>query len=158
MAKLDQTYVADELPKSDRDFSPLPAGWYAVTISEADIKKTKAGTGSYIKMRLDVTGPTHQGRVVFSNINIRNPNSKAEEIGQQQLGELMRAVGMPRLEDTDQLVGRSLSVKVVEKHDDFGHGNEVKAYKSAGDAAPPSAGPSTAATAKSAPPWARGGK
>lgn len=158
MAKLGQTYVADDLPKSERDFSPLPDGWYAVTISEADVKSTKAGNGSYIKMRLDVTGPTHQGRVIFSNINIRNPNPKAEEIGNQQLGELMRAVGLPRLEDTDQLIGRSLSVKLTTRvSEQYGDQNEVKAYKAAGGAAPASSAPAAASGAKS-PPWARGGK
>ena len=157
MAKLGQTYVADDMPKSDRDFAPLPDGWYAVTISDADVKQTKAGNGSYIKMKLDVTGPTHQGRVVFSNINVRNPNPKAEEIGNQQLGELMRAVGLPRLEDTDQLIGRSLSVKLVTRtSEQYGDQNEVKAYKAAGGAAP--AAPAAAASGAKSPPWARGGK
>lgn len=155
MAKLGQTFVADEMPKSERDFSPLPDGWYAVTVSEADVKATKAGTGSYIKMRLDVTGPTHQGRVVFTNINIRNPNTKAEEIGQQQLGELMRAVGLPRLEDTDQLIGRSFSVKLVTRSSEqYGDQNEVKAFKAVGGAAPTA----PAVAASKSPPWARGGK
>lgn len=156
MAKLGQTFVADEMPKSERDFSPLPDGWYAVTVSEADVKATKAGTGSYIKMRLDVTGPTHQGRVVFTNINIRNPNTKAEDIGQQQLGELMRAVGLPRLEDTDQLIGRSFSVKLVTRSSEqYGDQNEVKAYKAAGTQA---AAQTATTPASKSPPWARGGK
>lgn len=152
MAKLNQTYVADDLPKGDRDFSPLPDGWYAVTISEADVKQTKAGTGSYIKMRLDVTGPSHQGRVIFSNLNLRNPNPKAEEIGAQQLGELMRAIGLPRLEDTDQLIGRSLSVKVTTRSSpEYGDQNEVKAYKAIGNA--PAAASAPAAGAAKTPPW-----
>lgn len=153
MAKLGQTYVADDLPKSDRDFSPLPDGWYAVTCSEADVKATKAGTGSYIKMRLDVTGPTHQGRVLFTNLNIRNPNPKAEEIGNQQLGELMRAIGLPRLEDTDQLVGRSFSVKLTTRSSDqYGDQNEVKAFKAIGNAPASPAAPSTGAKV---PPWGK---
>ena len=156
MAKLGQTFVADDLPKSDRDFSPLPDGWYAVTVSEADVKSTKAGTGSYIKMRLDVTGPTHQGRVIFSNINLRNPNPKAEEIGQQQLGELMRAIGLPRLEDTDQLIGRSFSVKlVIRSSEQYGDQNEVKAYKAIGGASTSTAPAAASAPSKAAPPWAK---
>lgn len=155
MAKLGMTYVADDLPKSDRDFSPLPDGWYAVTISEADLKQTKAGNGQYIKMRLDVTGPSHQGRVVFSNINIRNPNPKAEEIGNQQLGELLRAIGLPKIEDTDQLVGRSLSVKLVTRSSEqYGDQNEVKAYKAVGGPSTAPA-PKTTAPEKAAPPWAK---
>lgn len=154
MAKLGQTYVADDLPKSDRDFAPLPDGWYAVTISAAEVKATKMQDGQYIKLRCDVTGPTHQGRVVFTNLNIRNKNPKAEEIGNQQLGELMRAVGLPRLEDTDQLIGRHLSVKLTTRvSEQYGDQNEVKAFKSVGDAAPSSSAPAAAGAAK-APPWA----
>jgi hypothetical protein len=155
MAKLDQTYVADDMPRGDRSFEPLPAGWYAVTISAAEVKKTNAGTGSYIKMRLDVTGPTHQGRVLFSNLNLRNPNPKAEEIGAQQLGELMRAVGLPRLEDTDQLIGRPVSVKVtVKESEQYGTQNEVKAYKSMGGPAP-AASSAPASTGAKSPPWGK---
>ena len=158
MAKLEMTYVADSMPKSERDFSPLPDGWYAVTISEADVKSTKAGTGSYIKLRLDVSGPTHQGRVVYTNFNIRNPNPKAEEIGNQQLGELMRAVAMPRLEDTDQLIGALLTIKVaIETSENYPAKNVVKGWKSIGGAsALPMPAMAAAPAAKSAtPPWAK---
>jgi hypothetical protein len=155
MAKLDTAYVADDLPKVDRDFSPIPAGWYAGTISAAEVKQTNAKTGSYIKLRIDVTGPSHQGRVLFSNINLRNPNPKAEEIGQQQLGELMRAVGLPRLEDTDQLIGRHVSVKVtIRESADYGTQNEVKGYKAIGGGAPSAPSSAPASTGKT-PPWGK---
>jgi len=155
MAKLGQTYVADDLPKSDRDFSPVPDGWYDVTITESDVKKTNAGTGTYIKIRYDITGPTHAGRVVFGNINNSNPNPEAERIGNQQLGELMRAIGLPRLEDTDQLIGKRLSVKLVtKKSEQYGDKNEVKGFRSNG-AAPAASTSSGAAPASPKPPWAK---
>jgi len=152
MARLEQTYIADDLPKgSGGDFSPLPEGWYSVTVSQSELKATKDGTGSYIKLRLDVTGPSHQGRVVFANINIRNKSAKAEEIGNQQLGEIMRAIGLPKLEDTDQLIGRSMSVKVKTRHsEEYGDQSEVKAYKAIDGQAPASA-----PAAAKAPPWAK---
>jgi len=105
MAFLSDPIEAAALPQSTRNFEPLPAGWYLATITSAELMTTKAGTGQYIKVRYDILGPTHQGRVVFGNLNIRNPSAKAEEIGLQQLGELMGAVGLSRLTDTDQLVG-----------------------------------------------------
>jgi hypothetical protein len=106
MAFLSQSFAVDELPQgSGGNFEPLPAGWYQATITSAELKKTKAGTGEYIAIRYDILGPTHQGRVVFGNLNIANPNQKAEEIGRQQLRELMVSIGLNSVSDTDQLIG-----------------------------------------------------
>jgi hypothetical protein len=161
MAFLNEAFDVNELPQGTGNFEPLPAGWYTVTISEAELKSTKAGNGQYIKLRYDVTGPTHQGRVVFGNLNIKNPNAKAEEIGRQQLGDIMRAIGLAKVTDTDQLIGGNLSIKLDVKQDaQYGASNEVKGFKSvSGSAAPvaasmPTSGASTA-TAKAAPPWAK---
>lgn len=154
MAQLLETFSADALPKpTTGNFEPLPAGWYTVVVNGAEIKNTKAGTGQYIAVRYDVTGPTHQGRVVFGNLNIKNPNPKAEEIGRQQLGELMRAIGLSALQDTDQLIGGQLSIKLdVRESEQYGASNDVKGFKSNG-AAPMAATP--AASTKAAPPWVK---
>ena len=159
MGFLEESFDIADMPiAEERDFSPIPAGWYTSSIAGAEIKKTKAGTGNYISVRFDVTGPEHQGRVVFSNLNTRNPNPKAEEIGRQQLGDIMRAVGLTKLEDTDQLLGGNLSIKVTVKDDpNYGPSNEIKGFRSVEGSAPPAAAPAAAATAASsasAPPWA----
>jgi hypothetical protein len=163
MAFLEHTINLDDLPESTNtgDFQPLPAGWYSSTINKAELKVTKDGTGQYIAIRYDITGPTHQGRVVFGNINIRNKSEKAEEIGRAQLGDIMRAIGLKQVSDTDQLVGGSLQIKLDIKTDEqYGTRNEVKGYKVADGAIPASAVPTFAkpAEAKSAgaaPPWAK---
>ena len=161
MAQLNETFSVDALPVSERNFEPLPAGWYTAVVNGAEIKNTKAGTGQYIAVRYDITGPTHQGRVVFGNLNIKNPNPKAEEIGRQQFGDLMRSCGLAKVNDTDQLIGGNLSIKLEVKTGDYA-GNEIKGFKSTGSAPAAVApfkpvGPSAAATgapAKAAPPWA----
>jgi len=129
MALLDTPFVAD--PNAGQsDYAPLPAGWYTVRITEADIKETKAGTGNYIKVRYDVLNGTHAGRVVFGNLNLRNPNPKAEEIGRQQLSRLMLAMGLTQVTDTDQLIGGELSIKLaIQKSDQYGDSNDVKDWK-----------------------------
>jgi hypothetical protein len=129
MAFLNETFEADQLPQTS-NYNVLPAGWYTANITGAELKATKAGTGQYIAVRYDITGPTHQGRVVFGNINIKNPNPKAEEIGRQQLGDIMRAIGLSKVTDTDQLIGGSLSVKLdIRKSEDYGPSNDVKGFK-----------------------------
>ena len=159
MAFLDEEFNVDSLPKSTSNFEPLPDGWYNATITGAEVKATKAGDGKYIAAKYTITGPTQQGRVVFGNLNIKNPSTKAEEIGRQQLGEIMRAIGLAKVTDTDQLIGGNLGIKLVVKTGDYA-GNEIKGYKSLGGVTPAAVAPfkpvgpaAGAPAAKSAPPW-----
>lgn len=159
MAFLNETINVNDLPQSEHgNFDPLPEGWYTVKITGAELKTTKSGNGQYIAVRYDVLAPTHQGRVVFGNLNIRNANPKAEEIGRKQLGELMRAIGLTSVTDTDQLVGGVCEIKlVIRQQEGYEPSNDVKAYKSNGAA--PVAAPAPAAqqqpAAEKTPPWAR---
>ena len=162
MAFLDETFSTDDLPKGNTgDYTPLPDGWYTTSIATASLETTKAGTGQYIKVRYDITGPTHQGRVVFGNLNIRNPNPKAEEIGRQQLGDLLRSIGLAKVSDTDQLIGNRCSIKLTTKTSEgYEPSNEIKGWKSIeGGAMPKPAAPaapaSAAATPPVSPPWGR---
>jgi hypothetical protein len=169
MALLDTSFDITDLPQSETSFDPLPAGWYYVRITKADLTPTKDGQGQYIKVRYDVAGGDRAGRVVFGNLNIKNASQKAEEVGRQQLGELMRAVGLSRVTDTDQLVGAELQIKVAIRPAEgkYDAQNEVKGFKSVeGGALPmaskppafpaaPSAPTQQAAPAKAAPPWAK---
>jgi hypothetical protein len=160
MASLGETFEVSALPQGNSgNFDPLPPGWYSATMSAAEIKATKTGTGQYIALRYDITGPTHQGRVVFGNLNIRNQSPKAEEIGRQQLGDICRAIGLAKVGDTDQLIGNSLMIKLdIEKSEQYGDKNQVKGFKPIAGGAPPvmaKAAASAAAPAKAAPPWAK---
>lgn len=168
MAFLEHTINLEDLPESsgDGEFKPLPAGWYSATINTAKLQPTKDGTGQKIALRFDITGPTHQGRVVFGNLNIRNKSEKAEEIGRAQLGDIMRAIGLKQVSDTDQLIGGSLQIKleIKEATEQYAARNEIRAYKAAGDAMvyfgkPVEVNPDDTATIKkmtgSAPPWAK---
>lgn len=157
MAFLNEEFDIAELPQGKGNFDPLPAGWYNATISQADLTTTKAGNGQYIKIRYDITGPTHQGRVVFGNLNIKNPNVTAEEIGRQQLGDLMRAIGLARVKNTDQLIGGNLQIKLSIRADEgYEPSNDVKGYKTAGGgtAKQNTQSPAESKTGKSSPPWA----
>ena len=175
MAFLDEEFTLDTLPQGTSNYDPLPEGWYNASITGAEIKMTKAGDGKYIACKYTITGPSHQGRVVFGNLNIKNASTKAEEIGRQQLGEIMRAIGLAKVTDTDQLIGGNLGIKLVVKTGEYA-GNEIKGYKAIGSAPAAVApfkpvGPSSfaahvplgeknatvmqAAPAKSSPPWAK---
>lgn len=156
MARLDIGFTADELPESRGDYEPLPEGWYSAEIGDAEIRVTKDGTGQYIRCRYNITGPTKAGRVVFGNLNIMNKSQKAEEIGRQQLGELMRSIGLGRIEDTDQLIGCPVQIKLSIRPAENGYAaqNEVRGFRAPEGAAPAKAAPA-ASSAKAAPPWAK---
>lgn len=158
MALLEESIDVQSLPQATSNFEPLPAGWYTAIISQAELRPTKDGTGNYIKVRYDVTGPTHQGRVVFGNLNLKNASAKAEEIGRAQLGELMRAINLTKISDTDQLIGGTLSIKldIRAATEKYGAQNDVKAFRAISSGSVPAPQPATAAaTGKSAPPWAK---
>ena len=154
MANLGTAFITDEMP-SGGNYEALPAGWYSATIAGAEVKTTKSGTGRYIAVKYTITGPTHEGRVVFSNLNIENANPKAEEIGRQQLRSLMEAIGLPKMTDSDQLIGGVVKIKLkIESDEQYGDRNNVAGYASLGASAAP-AKSASAPKASSAPPWAR---
>lgn len=128
--KLGQIFVTDQLPQGG-GFDPIPAGDYTAKITEALVKKTKDGTGEYINVRYDIIGPKHEGRVIFGMINISNSSQRAEEIGRQQLGNLLRAIGLPKIEDSDELLGHDvvIKVKVDPAKDGYDAKNTVTAWK-----------------------------
>lgn len=175
MANLGQTFNVDDLGGSENKYDPLPAGWYSAVVHSAEVKPTNAGTGEYIKLRYDITGPTQEGRVVFGNINTRNPTPIAQKIGLENLGELMRAIGLATVEDSDELVrgpdgsARNLDIKlkiskasVGKDGTEYPESNDVCGWKaSKGSSMPkPSAAPAKAPEAQtddsaSSPPWAK---
>ena len=163
MAFLDEEFSVDTLPVNTNSFEPLPEGWYNAAITGAELKATKAGDGKYIACKYTITGPTHQGRVVFGNLNIKNASTKAEEIGRSQLGEIMRAIGLAKVADTDQLIGGNLSIKLTVRTGEYA-GNEIKGFKALSNpaqgvsfkASAPAAAPAgPAGPTKAAPPWAK---
>jgi len=152
---LNEAFTLASLPTSNRTYDVVPAGWYVAQITDAEVKQTKSGTGEYIKIRYDIQGPTSQRRVVFGNLNVKNANPAAEKIGRQQLGDIMRSVGLSAVTDTDQLLGTTMQIKIdIRDSEQYGPSNEVKAWKAlaAGMAPAPAVKP-PASNAKTSPPW-----
>ena len=132
---------------SDRqDAGLLPAGWYTVEIEKAELRPTKAGDGRYLWLQLSVVSESYTGRKVFPRINLQNRNQKAVEIGQRELAALVHATKLTALEDTAELLGKVIDVRVKVRaaKGDFDASNEVGEYAPAGTkvgAAAPAAAP-----------------
>ena len=158
MALLPNPFDPSKVEITDGDFSPVPIGWYQAKIDGAELKPTAKG-GLYIAVRYSITGPSHQGRVVFDNVNLVNDNPKAVDIGEERLSRMCYAIGLGgvKVRDTDELVGRSLDIRVeIQKSAEYGDKNIVKGVKATepalgGASSMPNFGASAAPSADPAP-------
>lgn len=118
----------------DNSFDLIPAGWYQMFISKAELRPTKSG-GSMISVAYDITGPTHQGRKIFGNFNWENANPVAQEIGRKQFAQQVRALGLPGIQSLDDLINLPFDGKVgIQKSKDpqYEDNNRVMAFAAAG--------------------------
>lgn len=60
-------------------FELLPVGEYTVQLCNHEWKSTKSG-GNMLALTLEVTGPTHEGRKVFDNLNLDCASEEAQKI------------------------------------------------------------------------------
>ena len=141
----------------NQSFDPLPANWYKAVITESEEKPTKAQTGSYLQLTIEVIDGEFQGRKVFDRLNLNNPNSTAVDIANRTLSGICRAVGVMMPRNSQDLHDKPFMVKIAVKaaSGDYGASNEIKEYaavEKTQHAAPQrqasSAGPAT-------PPWKR---
>lgn len=135
----------------------IPAGWYTAQMTASEMKPTADGTGAYMQAEFIVLSGDYVGRKLFDRINLQNKNPVAVEIGYKTLSAICHAVGVIQVQDSQQLHGRPLQLKVSlraagpgadGKHYDAS--NEVKGYKAMDGAGVPVAG----APAGGAPSWA----
>ncbi len=114
--------------------STVEPGEYTVSVAEAEVRQTKAGTGEYIKVKLE----TEKGQAFFHNFNVKNPNEQAVKIGMAQLKTFMRVSGKKdpnSLKSVDELLGLRCQVKVKLEESDFGTQARITSFKPAAKAA-----------------------
>ena len=118
----------------DSSFDLIPAGWYQMFISKAELRPTKSG-GSMISVTYDISGPTHQGRKIFGNFNWENANPVAQEIGRKQFAQQVRALGLSGIQQLEDLINLPFDGKVgIQKSKDqqYEDSNRVTAFAAAG--------------------------
>jgi hypothetical protein len=115
-------------PNAPRD--PIPAGWYKAVITESLEKPTKAQTGSFLQMTLEIIEGELAGRKTFERLNLNNPNQQAVEIAQRALSSICRAVGVmtPRTSQDLHDKPMMIKVKVTPPRDGYEAGNEISEY------------------------------
>lgn len=152
MANLGESIDVDNIVPERGDFEPLPAGTYMVQVTDSDVLETKAGTGQYLKLTMEVMDGPFANRKIWTNINFKNPNATTQRIAQEQIKQICDAIGFSgQLTDSEVLHYRPMRAQVViRKSDQYGDGNEVKRFSALNGGAPP-AGKAQAQPQQSAP-------
>ena len=94
------------------------------------MKETKAGTGQYLQLNIQILDDPYTGRLVFERLNLINPNETAVKIANRVLADICSACGVMEVEDSEELHGIEFKIKLVvkEAEGDWPAGNEVKKY------------------------------
>ncbi|GJQ27832.1 MAG: hypothetical protein HBSAPP02_28640 [Phycisphaerae bacterium] len=135
-------------------FEAIPAGKYLAVITESEMKPTKSGVGQYLQITFQVIDGEYKGRLVWSRLNLDNPNATTVKIARAELSAICRAVGVLAPKDSVELHNVPLVITVgLKKRDDTGEmGNAIKGYAKK-DAVAPRA-PAVAGN-NGTPPWKR---
>jgi len=150
MATLNNFNANDVEPATD--FEPIPAGKYLAVITDSEMKLTKRGNGHYLELAFQVIDGPCKNRLLWSRLNLDNPNAQAVQIARGELSAICRAVGVMQPKDSIELHNLPLVVTVkCKRREDTGEVvNEIRGYaKKEAASSPPEQ-----ATAD-APPWAR---
>jgi hypothetical protein len=142
-------------------FELIPAGWYNAKVDSTEFKPTRAGTGEYLQITWKIVDGAYEGRLVWDRLNLNNPNNQAVEIAKRHLSALCRAVGVWKLSTTEELHNKICQIKLSARPatDNWDATNDVKGFRSADVAVPPTGEASNPKDSKNAkedelPPWA----
>lgn len=131
--------------KPNEAFEPLPAGWYNARITNSEAKPTKDNESGYLLVELEIIDGEYKSRKVFDRLNLWNKSVQASEIAQRQLSAYCHATGVFVLQDSNQLHGIPIKIKVAVKQDpNYEPSNEVRAVKHIQDGTPAPVGNSFA--------------
>jgi hypothetical protein len=102
MVALPSTYVPDQVEAATGG-GGVPAGKYRCVVLGSQEKDNKAGTGSYVEFKYQVTEGPHKDADIFQRFNFNNQNKQAVDIAFAQFKQLAEACGKPGTTNTDDL-------------------------------------------------------
>ena len=123
MVALPQTYNPAEVEASTGG-GGCPPGKYRCIVLGSQEKDNKAGTGSYVEFKYQVTEGPQKGSDIFQRFNFNNPNKQAVDIAFSEYKALAIACGKENAKDTDDLNNSVIVVTYGPQKN--GNYNEVK--------------------------------
>ncbi len=142
---------ADVAP-SENEFTALPAGPYQAVALSSEVRTTKSG-GEMLTYKMQITDGKYANRVLLARFNTKNSSEQAMQIARSQLAEFCRAAGVLEMTDTDDLLGRPVSIRVAIRPAQNGYPeqNEIKGFGSLSGAPSTPSYPAAPAPAPSRP-------
>lgn len=118
-------------------FEPLPEGEYEAMIIKSENKLTKAGTGSYLELQVQVISGEYKKRILWAKLNLKNPSTGAVERAKRELSSICHAVGVLRPQTKEALHNIPMIVRVIQVDDERNPGkkdNKITAWIAKPDA------------------------
>lgn len=95
------------------DFSAMPPDWYPAEVSNSEKLESNKNAGNfYWKMEFKINQGKYAGRKIWTNLNLINKSPQAVEIAQRELTSICKACRKGPIEDTAELHGKYLMVKL----------------------------------------------
>ena len=114
------------------DFEVLPAGEYLAIVTGSEEKITKKGDGSYLALTWEVIADQGKGRLLWCNLNLKNPNPKAVDIAHRELAGICKAMGLRSIRRSEELHNKPALLKVGVEEYNGKPKNAIKGYSAPG--------------------------
>jgi hypothetical protein len=148
MARFDNAFDASGIEPTTA-YEVLPAGKYRAQLVESEMRVTRNGMGQFLWLMLDILDGHHQGRKVFDQLNLVNPNPTTVEIAQRTLSAICHATGKMQVSDSEELhlIPMTIQVTVKPPKDGYSERNAIRYLVPEPGAAPAPAPRAAAANA-----------
>ena len=112
-------------------FDPIADGWYNAEITKSTYKENAKKTGHNANLSFNILDGKTKGRLLFVNLSLDNPSQETVQMAEKELATICRAIGIAGVEDTEDLHGKPMQIKVVAKPASGGYpaGNKISTYK-----------------------------
>ena len=116
--------------KSVDDFrETIPAGEYRFAVSNTEERVSKNSGDSMLSIQFTVRQGEFKGQSIFQLFLLGHSNERIRNKHWKTLSTLGKAVGVPRLQSTGEIMHKEFMGTVSEKEDDFGWRNEIKKFE-----------------------------
>ena len=112
------------------DFTAIPPADYNVQIVKSELKDTQSGDGKRLNFQFKVLDGKFKGRIIFTGLNLVNPNPTAVEISRKELTSICKACGKTEVEDSSELhnIPLTVSVKIKPAQGNYSEQNQITKY------------------------------
>ena len=133
-------------------FAEVTIGRHTAAIVDVQKKRTNAGDGAYLNLRVQILDGPCKGRSVFDMLNLWNSSEKAVKIAEARLASILKAIGVITPRCNEDLLNKPLLVDVVHELWNGAPQAKVKRYSSRDEALP-----LTSISGGGTPAWMAGG-